>query len=63
MTTVSLLMEQVGGRLRVLREQRKFTLQELADTAGVSIGHISMIERGKGNPSFNTLVQIGRAHV
>lgn len=61
MTTVSSLMEQVGGRLRALREQRKRTLQELADTAGVSIGHISMIERGKGNPSFNTLVQIAHA--
>jgi len=60
-TTVSLLMEQVGGRLRALREQHKYTLQELADTAGVSIGHISMIERGKGNPSFNTLVQISHA--
>lgn len=58
MTTVSTLMEQVGARLRVLREQRKLTLQELADKVGVSIGHISMIERGKGNPSFNTLAQI-----
>lgn len=61
MTTVSSLMEQVGGRLRALREQRKCTLQELADQAGVSIGHISMIERGKGNPSFNALVQIAHA--
>lgn len=57
----SQLMEQIGARLRATREQQGRTIKELADTAGVSVGHISMLERGKGNPSFNTLVQIAHA--
>lgn len=55
------LMEQIGSRLRAIREQQSRTIKELADLADVSVGHISMLERGKGNPSFNTLVQIAHA--
>lgn len=61
MSTVGVLMEQVGSRVRALREQRKYTIKALADKAGISIAHVSMIERGKGNPSFNTLVQIAHS--
>lgn len=55
------LMEQIGARVRAIREQECHTIKELADLSGVSVGHISMLERGKGNPSFNTLVQIAHA--
>jgi transcriptional regulator with XRE-family HTH domain len=55
------LMRQIGARVRAIREQRGRTIKDLADASGVSVGHISMMERGKGNPSFNTLVQIAHA--
>lgn len=55
------LMEQIGSRLRAIRDQQGRTIKELADLADVSVGHISQLERGKGNPSFNTLVQIAHA--
>ncbi|HET8590738.1 MAG TPA: cupin domain-containing protein [Nakamurella sp.] len=57
----SRLMEQIGARVRAIRDQQRRTIKELADVSGVSVGHISMLERGKGNPSFNTLVQIAHA--
>ncbi|MDQ4214634.1 XRE family transcriptional regulator [Microbacterium capsulatum] len=43
-----------------LREQRtgRFTVEELAERAGVSAGLISQIERGIGNPSFATLLRL-----
>ena len=34
------------------------TLEQLAESAGLSIGIVSQLERGSGNPSFATLVQI-----
>lgn len=37
------------------------TLDELAKQAGVSIGILSQLERGKGNPSFATLANIAFA--
>lgn len=55
------LMESVGTKLRTLRKERKLTLDALARRSSVSIGLISQIERGRGNPSFNTLVQLAHA--
>ncbi|GAA2921597.1 transcriptional regulator with XRE-family HTH domain [Microbacterium keratanolyticum] len=46
-----------------LREQRtgRFTVEELAERAGVSAGLISQIERGIGNPSFATLLRLANS--
>lgn len=46
--------------LRATREG-KMTVEELAAASGVSIGLISQLERGIGNPSFNTLMRLSRA--
>lgn len=54
-------MLNVGDQVRGLRKQQKLTLQELSERADVSIGLLSQLERGKGNPSFNTLVQVAHA--
>lgn len=55
------LMATVGTQLRSLRKMRGLTLDELGRQSRVSMGLISQIERGRGNPSFNTLVQIAHA--
>ncbi|MBN9157757.1 MULTISPECIES: cupin domain-containing protein [unclassified Microbacterium] len=46
-----------------LREQRtgRYTVEELAERAGVSAGLISQIERGIGNPSFATLLRLANS--
>ena len=55
------LMATVGVQLRSLRKMRGLTLEELGQRSDVSMGLISQIERGRGNPSFNTLVQMAHA--
>lgn len=48
---------------RVVAEARRgrMTVEELAVRAGVSSGLVSQIERGVGNPSYTTLLKIGKA--
>ena len=48
----------VGARLKRLRTERKLTIVQLAEQAGVSSGMISQIERGTTNPSIRTLQRI-----
>lgn len=55
------LMATVGLQLRALRKMRGLTLEAFSATSSVSTGLISQIERGRGNPSFNTLVQMAHA--
>lgn len=50
-----------GEALRVLRQQRGLTLQELADRAGLSRSYLSEIERGKKQPSIKVLETIASA--
>jgi transcriptional regulator with XRE-family HTH domain len=59
--TPEALMAGVGNQLRDLRRQLGLTLQDLSRQAEVSVGLLSQMERGKGNPSFNTLVQVAHA--
>lgn len=55
---VDAMLGDLGSRIRMLRKERQLTTERLAETAGVSAGLISQIERGNGNPSFATLVQL-----
>lgn len=52
--------QYVGMRIRELREQQERTIEEVAKEAKVSPGLISLIERGKVNPSINVLWAISR---
>lgn len=51
---------ELGAMLRQARQGR-FTLEKLAARSGVSVGLISQIERGMGNPSFVTLSKLAYA--
>ena len=44
-----------------MRLERGFTLEELAAISGCSLGSLSQLERGKGNPAFFTLVKVAHA--
>jgi transcriptional regulator with XRE-family HTH domain len=52
---------KLGQLIRKCRQQRKLTLKELCDKAGVSIGYLSQVERGNATPSLGTLAQISHA--
>jgi transcriptional regulator with XRE-family HTH domain len=47
----------------VIRDRRKgrFTVKQLAAASGVSIGVLSEVERGIGNPSYKTLHKLAQA--
>lgn len=41
------------------RSELRISQQDLAEMAGISLATIKDIERGAGNPSLKTLMQIG----
>ena len=54
-------VENIGSRLRDIRNQRKITVNDLAKMAGVSAGMISQIERNISSPSIRILERIRQA--
>lgn len=52
---------QLGLKLGALRAASGMTLEELAQKAGSSVGLLSQLERGIGNPGFNTLAGLAYA--
>lgn len=58
-----LASERISSLGELVRRARRgrFTLEELAERARVSIGLISQIERGRGNPSLVTLIKLTQA--
>ena len=51
----------IGARLRALRQQQSLTLKEVAAVTGLSMGHLSQLERDLVSPSVKTLHDISRA--
>jgi transcriptional regulator with XRE-family HTH domain len=52
------MVAAVGETVRSIRRERTLTLDRLAEISGLSVGVVSQLERGIGNPSFATLVQL-----
>lgn len=50
--------KDIGSRIRAIRLERKMTQEQLAETAGVGVTHISHIETGNSIPSVQVLVDI-----
>jgi len=53
--TPDLLSWRLGERVLANRKQRGLTLREVSERTGVSIAMLSMLERGRSNPSIGTL--------
>jgi transcriptional regulator with XRE-family HTH domain len=51
----------LGKAIRQLRNERDMTQEALAHAAGVTVGHLSMIERGHSNPTWATVKAISTA--
>ncbi|MFT4155098.1 helix-turn-helix domain-containing protein [Parafilimonas sp.] len=51
---------QISNRLKEVRTEKKITLQQLADKAGVTKGLISQIENSRTIPSLTVLINIIR---
>ena len=51
----------LGKAIRQLREERGMTHEALAQEAGITIGHMSTIERGHSNPTWATVKAVSAA--
>lgn len=47
-----------GARLKAYRKERRMTLKQLSEETGLSVGFLSKIENGFGNPSINNIQKI-----
>jgi transcriptional regulator with XRE-family HTH domain len=51
----------LGAAIKALREKKKMKQQTLAEAAGIGVAHLSKIERGRGNPTWSTVVALAEA--
>jgi mannose-6-phosphate isomerase-like protein (cupin superfamily) len=59
--TTTALAQAIGLRVRHERQSRRWTLDRLAETAGVSRRMVVNVEQGTANPSVGTLLRISDA--
>jgi len=60
-TETAALAGAIGARVRQERQARRWTLDQLADVAGVSRRMLVNVEQGSANPSVGTLLRISDA--
>ncbi|HET6625170.1 MAG TPA: cupin domain-containing protein [Nocardioidaceae bacterium] len=58
---ISTLASAIGARIRQERQARRWTLDQLAEAAGVSRRMVVSVEQGAVNPSVGTLLRISDA--
>ena len=54
------LRQRFGNRLREIRAQRGLTQERFAEILGMSVDFLSLIERGRNAPSFDTIERISK---
>lgn len=59
--TISELSRRFGDRVRAVRKRKDWSLEELADKAGMHVTYLSSIERGHRNPTLNVVAGIATA--
>ena len=52
---------RVGEKVKVLREQKGFSLKELADLTGFSTALLSQMENHLVSPSLGTMIKLAKA--
>ncbi len=53
--------EELGKKLRKIRENKKFTQSDVAESANIHMNYYARIERGEENPTFDVLYAIAKA--
>ena len=56
-----ILIKVIGGRIREIRAQKGMTQEQLAGKIGIDPKYLSSIERGRENPTLNTLLGLSKA--
>lgn len=52
---------ELGKRIKSLRDQRRFSQEELAHRAAIHVTYLSGLENGKRNPSLTILERLSGA--
>ena len=53
--------KQLGARIRYLRQQKNWSMEDLALEAGINRNYLCDLERGSRNPTVNILNKIAKA--
>lgn len=59
--STAVLASAIGGRVRLQRQSRRWTLDQLAAAAGVSRRMVVSLEQGTVNPTVGTLLRVSAA--
>ena len=54
--------KRLGLKLRAIREEKGLTQEDAAEKAGVHAKHLGVIEGGKANATFGTIVALAFAY-
>jgi transcriptional regulator with XRE-family HTH domain len=57
---VATLRKKFGERLRRIRLKRRMSQERFAETLDISVDFLSLIERGRNAPSFETLDKMAK---
>jgi transcriptional regulator with XRE-family HTH domain len=55
-------LSKIGTRLRALRRERSWTLEDLAERTGLSRAYLSRMEGGERQPSLSALSEVAHAY-
>ncbi len=55
------LLARFAGNVRRLRSKKGFSQRVLAESVGISISYVSMLERGQRSPPLETIEKMARA--
>lgn len=55
------LKQMIGARIKQIRTKKGFTQEELSERIEINPKYLSSIERGKENPTLNTLIRISES--
>ena len=55
------LLDRFAGNVRRLRSKKGFSQRALAETVGISVSYVSMLERGQRSPPLETIEKMARA--
>lgn len=56
------VLDAVGPRLRAIRRQRGYTLEQIAELTGMSVSTLSRIESGQRRPTLEVLLPLAQAY-
>ena len=54
-------VEDIGPRIKALREEKKVSLEELAESTGFETSYLADIEEGKIQPQLGTIIKLSKA--